>query len=329
MTKKPRALGKVKGRKRAEKFKRGKTVRRVASKRSAATNPRPTVLIVDDDAYYRQNLREKLDDRDLTVLEAGSADEAIAISAKTAQQVAVALIDVRLPGGAGVSATHDSRGAGIDVAKSLRERNSQMRIIGMSNHTTEDMRTWFLDHGHAYIEKQLITFEASNRSYLDLIEEAARNRRTRKQPRCFIVHGHDHSTVHKLQKFIVEELGWPAVTILVDLPARGRTIIEMFEEEARHVDVVFVLLTPDERAALASAPQDVKWRARQNVIFELGFFYAKLQRTRGRVLLLHKGEVEIPSDIRGVRYIDISNGIPMAGKLIRNELDDFWKGAKG
>ena len=42
-------------------------------------------------------------------------------------------------------------------------------------------------------------------------------------------------------------------------------------------------------------------RARQNVIFELGFFIGALGRDR--VCALHKGEVEIPSDFSGVLWI--------------------------
>ena len=63
-----------------------------------------------------------------------------------------------------------------------------------------------------------------------------------------------------------------------------------------------------------------KRRARQNVIFELGFFLGKLGRESGKILLLHKGPVEIPSDINGIEYIDISNGIESAGERIRKEL---------
>jgi predicted nucleotide-binding protein len=48
-------------------------------------------------------------------------------------------------------------------------------------------------------------------------------------------------------------------------------------------------------------------RARQNVIFEYGYFVAKL--TRNKVCVIHKKEVDIPSDIHGVEYIPIDNYI--------------------
>jgi len=54
--------------------------------------------------------------------------------------------------------------------------------------------------------------------------------------------------------------------------------------------------------------EDQRQRARQNVIFELGYFVAALGR--GRVCLLLKGDVEIPSDLYGVVYttLDRANG---------------------
>ena len=117
-------------------------------------------------------------------------------------------------------------------------------------------------------------------------------------------------------------LRFPEPTILHEQPNRGRTIIEKFEEYAAASSIVLVLLTPDDLAASASDPDETKYRARQNVIFELGFFLGRLGRDSGRVILLHKGPIELPSDISGVVYIDISNGVEAAGEMIRREVQD-------
>ena len=63
-------------------------------------------------------------------------------------------------------------------------------------------------------------------------------------------------------------------------------------------------MTPDD---FASGPDDDvgRTRARQNVILELGFFMAKLGR--GRICILKAGELEIPSDIQGVVYIEMDD----------------------
>lgn len=62
-------------------------------------------------------------------------------------------------------------------------------------------------------------------------------------------------------------------------------------------------------------------RARQNVIFELGYFVGKFGRKSGRVIMLHKGALEIPSNLQGVIYMDITNGVTLAGEDIRKELE--------
>ena len=81
--------------------------------------------------------------------------------------------------------------------------------------------------------------------------------------------------------------------------------------------MVFVLVTPDD---LVAGPKDASYRGRQNVIFELGYFYGRLKRNRGKVILLVKRPVELPSDMAGIVHIDISNGINSAGEEIRREL---------
>lgn len=90
---------------------------------------------------------------------------------------------------------------------------------------------------------------------------------------------------------------------------------QIFEEETEGVGLVFVLLTPDDFV------DDTSARARQNVIFELGYFIGKLGRKSGRVIVLQKGEVDIPSDLSGILYIHIDNGIKEAGEKIRKAID--------
>ena len=48
---------------------------------------------------------------------------------------------------------------------------------------------------------------------------------------------------------------------------------------------------------------NARFRARQNVIFEFGFFIARLGRQR--VAALCKGDIELPSDYHGVVYIPL------------------------
>ena len=109
--------------------------------------------------------------------------------------------------------------------------------------------------------------------------------------------------------------------ILHEQPSAGRTIIEKLEDYAIQSTLVFVLLTPDDHAPPPDASNDKKRRARQNVIFEMGLFFGTLGRASGRVILLHKGPIELPSDISGIVYIDITHGVESAGEQIRKEVN--------
>jgi predicted nucleotide-binding protein len=116
--------------------------------------------------------------------------------------------------------------------------------------------------------------------------------------RVFVVHGHDNEMKQAVAR-TVERLGLEAV-ILHERPNRGQTLIEKIE---RFSDVGFavVLLSPDDTGyATAAGPDAAKPRARQNVILELGYFAGKLGRER--VVALHRGSIEFPSDYDGVLY---------------------------
>lgn len=113
----------------------------------------------------------------------------------------------------------------------------------------------------------------------------------------FIVHGHDDATKETVARFI-EKLGLRAV-VLHEQPNSGKTIIEKFEAHS-NVSFAVVLLTPDDIGASSADSENLRPRARQNVILELGFFLGKIGRDK--VCVLYKEGVEIPSDYQGVLY---------------------------
>ena len=119
----------------------------------------------------------------------------------------------------------------------------------------------------------------------------------------FIVHGHDEVAKTTVARFI-EKLDLKAI-ILHEQPNKGQTIIEKFESNAANVGFAVVLLTPDDVGTPKDSPNDVKARARQNVILELGYFCGALGRNR--VCVLYKEEVEIPSDYLGVVYTPLDS----------------------
>ncbi len=119
--------------------------------------------------------------------------------------------------------------------------------------------------------------------------------------KIFVVHGHDQGSKETVARFLAILDLEPI--ILHEQPDRGRTIIEKFEAHASDVKCAVVILTADDVANSRESPDENELRARQNVIFELGFFVGKLGR--GNTFALVGRDVVTPSDIDGVIYIPL------------------------
>lgn len=132
--------------------------------------------------------------------------------------------------------------------------------------------------------------------------------------KIFVVHGHDGEMKHDIARTL-EKLGLESI-ILHERQNWGRTIIEKFENFS-DVNFAVVLLSPDDVGCSKSDfPDGAKPRARQNVIFELGYFIGKLGRNR--VAALYRGDdIEIPSDYDGVAYIPYDSFDGWKLKLVR------------
>jgi predicted nucleotide-binding protein len=128
--------------------------------------------------------------------------------------------------------------------------------------------------------------------------------------KCFIVHGHNEISKLEVARYVENELKKKAI-ILHEQPNKGKTIMEKFEAHS-DTDFAIALWTADDKGK-AKADDNLNDRARQNVIFETGFFIGKLGRQN--VIVLYESGVEIPSDYSGVIFI----------KLINNWKDDLRK----
>jgi len=128
----------------------------------------------------------------------------------------------------------------------------------------------------------------------------------------FIVHGH-HEALKQQVARTVERLTGTEPVILHEQPDGGRTVIEKFESYAGEVGFAVVLLTGDDRGGPASSRSELHARARQNVVFELGYFIGQLGRPH--VTVLYEPGVELPSDMSGVLYTPVDDGAAWKLKL--------------
>ncbi|WP_394841411.1 nucleotide-binding protein [Pendulispora brunnea] len=132
-----------------------------------------------------------------------------------------------------------------------------------------------------------------------------------RRDKVFIVHGRDDAVKNEVARYL-EQIGIEAV-ILHERPNGGRTLITKFEEESTGVSFAVVLMTPDDRGGLSGDAQ--KARARQNVIFELGFFIGRLGAAK--VCALVSGDLEKPSDFDAVVYVRYGANTAWKTELVR------------
>lgn len=130
----------------------------------------------------------------------------------------------------------------------------------------------------------------------------------------FIVHGHDEILKTKVAR-LLEQQGIKAI-ILHEQTIPGKTIIEKIEQYS-DVGAAIVLFTPDDEGK-AKSEGKYKDRARQNVVFEAGYFMGHLGREKIIPLVPDKS-IELPGDLQGIVYIEdmwqfkVLNGLKSMG----------------
>ena len=120
--------------------------------------------------------------------------------------------------------------------------------------------------------------------------------------KVFIVHGHNNEIKEEVAR-LMAALGLQPI-ILHEQPNKGRTLIEKFTDYA-DVGFAIILLTNDDLGAAKEEKDNMRPRARQNVVMELGYFLGKLGRDR--VCPLYESKVDLPSDYVGIVYIPLDS----------------------
>ncbi len=186
------------------------------------------------------------------------------------------------------------------------------------------------------VTRQFIKSEPKKVIKKDLMIETSPNNK------IFIVHGRNHEPMKEL-KTMLYDFGLNPIVLHEKTSEGSLTLAEKLEEHSKDVGYAFIILTPDDvgceeievekmksslqapflrRPVLRTVGEiekiftHLKSRARQNVIFEMGYFWGLLQRKR--VCCLLKGDVEKPSDINGVVYVDFKDSVKEAeGKILK------------
>jgi predicted nucleotide-binding protein len=136
----------------------------------------------------------------------------------------------------------------------------------------------------------------------------------RKRDSVFIVHGHDLPLRDEVEAYL-KSLGINSV-ILSELDGGQTSLFQKFLNFSEDVEFAVVLLTADDYGASRRqydvptvGEKALQFRARQNVILELGFFYGFLGWENVFVLFKPAAEVfpnfEVPSDLGGILFDEV------------------------
>ena len=254
-----------------------------------------TILFVDNDEEFIHEQLPFLNE--YNVLTATTPEAAKDILAT--HKIDLVIIDIRLRN------DNDRRDtSGIALASNIMQPVAKIIITNYA--TFDHARDAFRQNVQQFRQQTVVDLLLKSEGSKELLRAI---RAALSQPKIFIVHGHDLMRENVAR--LIGELRMRPI-ILKEQPGQGRTIIQKFEDYA---DVAFavVLLTPDDEGRVrGTRGKKLKPRARQNVIFELGYFVGKLGRSK--VGVLHTEDIEIPSDYLGVECIpiDAANGWRLA-----------------
>ena len=132
----------------------------------------------------------------------------------------------------------------------------------------------------------------------------------------FLVHGRNEH-VRQAVGHLLGRAGQHEVTILNERPNHRKMLVEQFEQEPAGTRYAIVLLTADDVGAPRLDSEREPYyspRARQGVIFEMGFLVAALSPRC--VCVLYEDGVELPCDLEGIAYIRLDLAGTWRSKLL-------------
>jgi predicted nucleotide-binding protein/guanylate kinase len=120
-----------------------------------------------------------------------------------------------------------------------------------------------------------------------------------RKPKILIIHGHGFDR-YELTEWLRTKLGLTDLLIMQQEFGSGRALPEKFESIAEQADGAIAVATPDDVGGVVGGAPELL-RARQNIWIEIGWIWGRLGRNK--LILLCKGNIEIPSDLHGMeRY---------------------------
>jgi predicted nucleotide-binding protein len=191
--------------------------------------------------------------------------------------------------------------AGLEIKTEERLPNDTGLQLRLTNGAIVNL----FDNGNIQVQgKNKATVESILGKVVPLATKAPAQAVKRK---VFVVYGHDQTSRTQLEAMLRR---WGLEPLILDqLPTEGQTVIEKLEGAMAEASFGVVLATPDDEGYRANHPDEKAYRARQNVVLELGMLLTKLGRPNVAILLKTQENMERPSDIQGLIYIPFKDDL--------------------
>lgn len=165
----------------------------------------------------------------------------------------------------------------------------------------EKMRVW--EEGRQRLINVIKTMQDEIRLFSESEKENDKTINEKSSSRkVFVVHGHDQamkeSVARCLDKLELEPI------ILHERSDQGRNVLQKLQDESSDVSFAVVLLSGDDTCIDKNNPSNIKTRARQNVILELGYFIGVLGNKNVLTLFNPENNFEMPTDYAGILYTE-------------------------
>jgi predicted nucleotide-binding protein len=196
--------------------------------------------------------------------------------------------------------------AGLEIKSQERLGNNTGTQVRLANGAIVNI----FDNGNVNVQGKN---KAAVEKIIGKSVEADTKPQSAKKRKVFVVYGHDSTSKAQLEAMLRR---WGLEPLILDqLPTEGQTVIEKLESAMADASFGVVLATPDDEGYRANRPDEKAYRARQNVVLELGMLLTKLGRPNVAILLKTQENMERPSDIQGLIYIPFKDDIPKEAGL--------------
>lgn len=187
---------------------------------------------------------------------------------------------------------------GPELYNQILRMNLNNKIFVVSNLNIQSLRTLFNGAPLEYFNKQQSSVQQIAqciKNYFDTGKERIYNN-------AFIVYGHNSEMKDAVENFI-KSRGLNSIDLFNTSTGGIQSVFDALSNCTNSAECAIILLSADD-IVLNKDNLKLSYRARQNVIFEMGLFAGHLGRNKVIVLYEKHNEFEFPSDISGVFYIE-------------------------